>query len=92
MRAGNAEAFERIYGAEGDWARLFRKAEGYLGTELRRDGKRASRYLTVDRWRSRADLERFRAQHDEEYRALDARCEQLTTAEELVGEFEEEES
>ena len=29
-----APDFERVYGADGEWARYFRGAEGYLGTEL----------------------------------------------------------
>ena len=51
--------FERAYGPEGDWVRLFRRADGYLGTELLRDAGEPGRFITVDRWRSRKDYESF---------------------------------
>ena len=63
-----------------------------MGTDLLRDVAEPSSYVTVDRWRSRRDLERFRERFAAEYRALDARCERLTMNEVLIGEFEEEES
>ena len=31
---GQESEFERAYGPSGEWARLFRRDEGYLGTEL----------------------------------------------------------
>jgi len=54
VRAEHAAAFEALYGADGDWARLFRRAEGYVETRLYRDTARPTLYLTIDRWRSRA--------------------------------------
>ncbi len=85
--AGSLESFERAYGPEGAWAELFRRCEGYWGTDLLResDGKR---YLTVDRWESRAAYERARASLAEEYAALDAGCAALTAREDLVGWFD----
>ena len=73
------EAFERAYGPDGDWARLFGTAD------LLADGGR--RYVTLDRWRSGADFEAFQAQAGEAYRALDEKCEALTSAEERIGSF-----
>lgn len=86
VRPGSEPAFEAAYGANGDWARLFRKAPGYLGTELLRAAQEG-RYLTVDRWASRAEFEAFRDAHRQEYGALDARCEELTIAETPMGTF-----
>jgi heme-degrading monooxygenase HmoA len=44
VRRGAEARFERIYGARGAWARLFRKSRGYLGTQLFREvGAAASR-------------------------------------------------
>jgi heme-degrading monooxygenase HmoA len=88
VKPANVQAFESAYGPQGDWARLFRRAQGYEGTELLRDVDTAGRYLTIDRWRSRADFRRFREACRAEYLALDARCEQLTDREQLVGDFE----
>ena len=80
--------FARIYCRDGEWAQLFRKAEGYEGTSLLRDMDEAGRYVTIDRWRSRDDFEQFRETFKGEYRALDARCDALTDREQMVGDFE----
>jgi len=81
--------FEREYGAEGVWVRFFRDAEGYLGTELFRSNHEPMRYLTVDRWTSRAAYDAFRAARRQEYAALDTQCAALTRAEQLVAQAEE---
>ena len=80
--------FERIYGPEGLWSKLFRHSSSYLGTELLRDTDRAGKYLTVDRWTSRDALRQFKQQYAEEYAALDKICEELTESEAVVGNFE----
>lgn len=82
-------AFERIYGADGDWVALFRRGEGYLGTSLLRDREVPGRYLTVDRWRDEAAYRAFRADFETDYRRLDAVCEGLTIAERPLGEYAE---
>lgn len=80
--------FEREYGPDGAWVKLFSKAPGYLGTSLFRDRTRSDRYVTIDRWESEeahaSFLERFRSEFDE----LDARCEILTRSELLIGHFD----
>ena len=83
-RLGSESAFERAYGPDGEWARLFARGEGFLGTELIRDESAANRYLTIDRWESPAAFEDFQAKWAEEYHALDRRCEGLTEEESLI--------
>ena len=78
---GAAVAFEALYGAEGDWARLFRRDPAYLGTELYRDAADPARYLTIDRWRSRAACDAFLQAARADYAALDARGDALTLEE-----------
>ena len=78
---GAAVAFEALYGAEGDWARLFRRDPAYLGTELYRDAADPARYLTIDRWRTRADYEAFLQAARADYAVLDARGDALTLEE-----------
>jgi heme-degrading monooxygenase HmoA len=87
VRQGQARAFERAYGPDGAWARLFLQGEGYLRTELLRDARDERRYLTLDRWRSAEAYERFRAEQRETYAALDQRCEALTEHETFLGAF-----
>lgn len=77
--------FRRCYGPKGEWARLFARAPGYLGTELLQDRLDPLRYLTIDRWRSEADYAAFREQFATDYAALDNRCAYLRVAENHVG-------
>ncbi|HEU4365429.1 MAG TPA: antibiotic biosynthesis monooxygenase family protein [Candidatus Krumholzibacteria bacterium] len=84
---GRAGAFEAAYGANGDWARLFSRAAGYLGTELLRAVYDGESYLTIDRWESQESWDRFRGEHASEYDELDRRCEKLTIEEEQVGDY-----
>ena len=82
-------AFEEAYGPEGDWARLFRTADGFLGTTLLKGDGNPAEYLTLDRWVSAEDYEAFRRVRNEEFTALDRQCESLTALEEEVGSYEE---
>lgn len=86
--AGSRARFERTYGPDGDWVRLFRQADGYRSTRLLREEGAPGRYLTVDEWDSRAAFDAFRARRAGAFEALDERCASLTSAEELVGHFE----
>ncbi len=81
VREGAQEEFERLYGANGEWVRLFRRSRFYLGTELWRDRDQPNRYITVDRWRSRAECERFLREQRSDYEVLDALGRRLTIAE-----------
>ena len=87
---GQESEFERAYGPSGEWARLFRRDEGYLGTELllRRSDAESREYLTLDRWASRAAYGAFRVRWSGEYRQLDRRLEELTEEEIFLGAFE----
>jgi heme-degrading monooxygenase HmoA len=87
---GREGEFERAYGPSGQWARLFAREDGYLGTELllRRSEDGSREYLTLDRWVSRGAYETFRSRWGEEYRRLDRRLEELSEEETLLGAFE----
>lgn len=84
---GRVAEFERRYGPDGDWVRLFRRSPAYLGTELWRDRAIAMRYLTLDRWRSESDWLAFRRAYSADYEALDRSCAILTEADEQLGAF-----
>lgn len=79
--------FEAHYGPDGTWARLFRRASGYAGSELLRDRADPLRYLTIDRWESREAWQAFRREHATEYESLDREFEGLTTREAPLGEY-----
>jgi heme-degrading monooxygenase HmoA len=85
---GQESEFERAYGPSGEWALLFGRGDGYLGTELLRRSEDPREYLTLDRWVSRAAYETFHSRFSSEYRELDRRLEELTEEETLLGTFE----
>jgi 8-oxo-dGTP diphosphatase len=87
VRAGCETEFETVYGPDGDWAQFFRRDPAYLGTDLLRAEPAAKRYVTVDRWASRAACDAFRARFETEYAAIDHRCERLTEQETEIGRF-----
>ena len=84
---GRESEFERAYGPSGEWAHLFRRGDGYLGTELLQCSDDPREYLTLDRWASRAAYEAFRVRWSSEYRRLDLRLEELTEEEAPFGTF-----
>ena len=81
-------AFEDAYGPEGDWARLFRTADGFLGTTLLKSAGEPAEYLTLDHWVSAQAYQTFRRARHEEFTALDRRCDALTAQEQEVGEYD----
>jgi heme-degrading monooxygenase HmoA len=77
--------FEKAYGPSGPWVELFRRAGGYVRTELHRDRRNANRYLTIDYWESAEAWEAFRSGKSSEFEAIDARCEGFTLEEHEIG-------
>jgi heme-degrading monooxygenase HmoA len=88
VRSGMEAVFERMYGADGEWVRLFEQSPEFMGTELSLDKEKPGRYLTIDFWSSREAYEQFRDQHAAEYKAIDTQCEGLTEMEKEIGRFE----
>jgi len=86
----NVDAFVAAYGPAGVWAELFRRAQGFRGTTLLRDAADPLRFVTLDRWDSFEDFERFREEFGSAYVELDTNFERLTLAEQLIGRFLEE--
>lgn len=76
--------FRVAYGPDGDWARLFAKHDGYVGTELMTTDE-PRHYLTIDRWESAEAFDAYMDLDREEYARLDQKFEALTVSEELVG-------
>jgi heme-degrading monooxygenase HmoA len=87
--AGDAGAFEAVYGPDGEWARYFRGADGYRGTELlRAPGRDGVSYLVIDRWDSAPAYERFLSEHEEEYGRRNRAAVRLYRKETVIGRFE----
>ncbi len=81
-------AFEAAYGAEGPWVRLFERDPEHIGTELYRDAANPRRFVTIDRWTSRAAYLSFRERVGAEHDAIDVACERCTESERHLGDFE----
>jgi quinol monooxygenase YgiN len=86
-KAGLETEFRKIYGADGLWAKFFRRSDGYLGTELLEDEVNSLRFLTIDRWATEASYLVFHSSHEAEYRELDRQCDALTAEERKLGAF-----
>jgi hypothetical protein len=87
VKRGCEELFEKSYGPEGAWVRLFRQDRRYLGTRLFREVGAERVYLTLDCWESRQAYEEFREKRAAEYARIDTYCERITAREAKVGEF-----
>lgn len=85
VRPGAEVEFVEKYGPEGSWARLFRRSDGYIRTELVRDVTVERRFLTLDYWKSEAEFNHFHQQHLAEYKRLDKELEGLTEQETRLG-------
>jgi heme-degrading monooxygenase HmoA len=79
--------FVAAYQPEGDWAQLFRLADGYLSTELLTSADNAARFVTIDRWTSAEDYTRFHERFGQQYRSLNTQLEGLTRRETHLGTF-----
>ena len=80
VRDDKTTEFLRAYGIEGEWAQLFRRAEGYQGTELLRSTSKPNCFITIDRWSSSEDFDNFQRQYGAKYSALDAALSELTVS------------
>jgi heme-degrading monooxygenase HmoA len=89
VRPEKVGEFVAAYKSDGAWARLFAKADGYIGTELLRstDSGQATTFVTIDRWKTAEDFTRFQKRFGAEYRRLDTQLEDLTSGERKLGSF-----
>ena len=87
VREQYIQEFISDYGSNGSWASLFRRAEGFLGTELLCSSHQANVFLTVDRWESATCFDNFQARFGAEYKTMDTQLEGYTLSEKKVGVF-----
>lgn len=87
VREGSEGAFQRAYGADGEWARFFRTGAGFVGVELLCDPRDPRKFVTIDRWETATAYEEFSRLNAIKYREIDDRCERLTAMETHVGSF-----
>jgi heme-degrading monooxygenase HmoA len=80
------DRFLAAYRSDGDWAKLFASAPGFIRTELWKEGDGI--YMTADHWESVSAFESFQARQGDEYRRLDAELEGVAGIETFVGAFD----
>lgn len=88
VRPEHVARFEQTYRPDGAWVDLFKRAPGYIRTELHRDRQNPNRFLTIDYWESVEAWDEFRVETSSEFEALDSRCEELTLEEREIGKLE----
>jgi heme-degrading monooxygenase HmoA len=88
VKPGCEKPFQKVYGPEGDWAKLFRSDANYQETRLLHDPAHPAIYLTLDFWASRQAYERFMESHTAEYQGLDAAGQKWTLRERKIGWYE----
>jgi len=87
IRPGNEEAFERFYGADGEWTKLSRRSRSFLGSSFLRDIAVEGRYLLVEYWGEMVVYEKHVADFGGELQALDAQRERFVERMETIGVF-----
>lgn len=80
-------AFKKSYKNDGDWCKLFAKAEGYIKTVFCEDINNPKRFVTIDYWESKELLFKFKADFEDEYESIDSKCEEYIEIEVFVGDF-----
>jgi heme-degrading monooxygenase HmoA len=88
VKSGCEERFQSVYGAEGEWARLFRTDENFLETRLLQDPVEPNKFVTLDFWESRSAYESFSELNHAAYLRLDQECQSLTAFERCLGYFD----
>ena len=71
VRAGQAEEFERFYGANGEWTKLSRRSRSYLGSSFLKDIAHEERYMLVEYWSEMLVYEKHVVDFDRELKKLE---------------------
>jgi hypothetical protein len=87
VRAGSEKAFERFYGADGEWTKLSRRSRSFLGSSFLRDIAVETRYLLVEYWGEMVVYERHLADFDNDVKTLDAQRQRFVERMETIGVF-----
>jgi heme-degrading monooxygenase HmoA len=87
VKQGCQECFERVYGPQGSWVKLFLRDPHYRATHLLRDPCRPGVYFTLDFWDSESAYLAFKAANQDAYQQLDLHSEGLVLREYYIGSF-----
>jgi quinol monooxygenase YgiN len=82
-----SEAFERFYGADGEWTALSRKSRSFLGSSFLRDLAHGERYLLVEYWSEMVVYERHLSDFGDQVATLEQQRNQFIVRMEALGVF-----
>ncbi len=72
IQPGASEAFEKLYGADGDWTKLSRRSRSFLGSSFLRELGSETRYLLIEYWSEMVVYEKHLASFDAQLKELEA--------------------
>jgi quinol monooxygenase YgiN len=82
VKPGQQDAFEKLYGADGEWTSLGRRSRSFLGSSFLRDQALDTNYLLIEYWSEMVVYERHRQSVVNDLRRLeehrDRLCESIT--------------
>ena len=81
------DAFERFYGADGEWTTVSRRSRSFLGSSFLKDLARPERYLLVEYWSEMLVYERHRVDFGDDVRELEQQREKFVVKMEALGVF-----
>jgi len=87
VRHGAEEAFERFYGADGEWTKLSRRSRSFLGSSFLRDIAVDNRYLLVEYWGEMVVYEKHLADFGSDVKTLEEQRGRFVDRMETVGVF-----
>jgi len=82
-----SEAFERFYGADGDWTAVSRRSRSFLGSSFLKDLAHPERYLLIEYWSEMLVYERHLADFGDDLRGLDEQRQRFVVRMEALGVF-----
>jgi len=86
-RPDQAEAFERFYGADGEWTRMSRRSRSFLGSSVLKDLGTDQRYLLIESWSEMLVYERQLTDFGSEMKELESERDRFVVRMEPLGVF-----
>ena len=77
VKAGQQDAFEKFYGADGEWTDIGRRSRSFLGSSFLRDQARDTHYLLIEYWSEMVVYEKHRSTADSDLKVLEQRRDEL---------------
>lgn len=87
VKDGQQDAFERLYGVDGDWSRVNRMTRSFLGTSFLRNQNDPSQYLVTEYWSEMLVYEQQRAKAAATFQAVEKMRAALVQSIEPLGVF-----